>query len=69
MARERPRDPYVVSSIHSRRTTEETARPEVRAGLTPAEMHALRRSAPLTPAQFTELRSLADKGVSPLRFL
>jgi hypothetical protein len=68
MARARQRDPYVVPPIHARRTAE-GAKSEVRAGLTPAEMHALRRSAPLTPAQFTELRSLADKGVSPLRFL
>jgi hypothetical protein len=38
-------------------------------GLTRAEAHALRRSAPLTPAQFRELRLLAEQGVSPLRHL
>ena len=37
--------------------------------LTRAEAHALRRSAPLTPAQFRELRLLAEQGVSPLRHL
>lgn len=36
-------------------------------GLTRAEARALRRSAPLTPAQFRELRLLAEHGVSPLR--
>jgi predicted nuclease with RNAse H fold len=38
-----------------------------RLGLTRAEAHALRRSAPLTPAQFKELRRLAEHGVNPLR--
>jgi hypothetical protein len=38
-----------------------------RLGLTRAEAHALRRSAPLTPAQFKELRRLAAHGVNPLR--
>jgi hypothetical protein len=37
--------------------------------LTPAEAHALRRSAPLTPGQFKVLRRLADHGVSPIRYL
>jgi hypothetical protein len=36
-------------------------------GLTRAEARALRRSAPLTPGQFKELRLLAEHGVSPLR--
>jgi hypothetical protein len=35
-------------------------------GLTRAEARALRRSAPLTPAQFRELRLLAERGASPL---
>jgi hypothetical protein len=35
--------------------------------LTRAEERALRRSAPLTSAQFKELRRLAEQGVSPLR--
>lgn len=43
--------------------------PEPQFALTRAEAHALRRSAPLTPAQFTELRRLAQQGVSPLRYL
>jgi hypothetical protein len=36
-------------------------------GLTPAEEHALRRSAPLKPPQFEELRRLADRGLDRLR--
>ena len=38
-------------------------------GLTRAEARALRRSAPLTPAQFKELRLLAEHGASPLRHI
>jgi hypothetical protein len=38
-------------------------------GLTRAEARALRRSAPLTPAQFKELRRRAEHGVSPLRHI
>ena len=38
-------------------------------GLTRAEARALRRSAPLTPAQFRELRLLAEHGISPLRHI
>lgn len=38
-------------------------------GLTRAEAHALRRSEPLTPAQFKELRQLAEQGISPLRHM
>ncbi|MEA2221400.1 MAG: hypothetical protein QOJ35_4026 [Solirubrobacteraceae bacterium] len=37
--------------------------------LTRAELHALRRSQPLTPAQFKSLRRLAEQGVSPLRHI
>jgi hypothetical protein len=36
-------------------------------GLTRAEVHALRRSAPLTQGQFKELGRLAEHRVSPLR--
>ncbi len=36
-------------------------------GLTRAEAHALRRTEPLTPSQFKELRVLAEHGVNPLR--
>ncbi len=39
------------------------------AQLTRAELHALQRSEPLSPAQFKELRLLAEQGVSPLRHL
>lgn len=38
----------------------------MRPRLTRAEAHALRRSEPLTPAQFKELRVLAERGVNPL---
>ena len=37
--------------------------------LTRAEERALRRSEPLTSAQFKELRRLAEQGVSPLRHI
>jgi hypothetical protein len=37
--------------------------------LTPAEQHALRRSAPLSPAKFEELGRLAARGINPLRRL
>ncbi|HEV7885101.1 MAG TPA: hypothetical protein VGO81_16125 [Solirubrobacteraceae bacterium] len=60
---------------HAPRTTAKVAPPkgrergdfDARLGLTRAEAHALRRSAPLTPAQFKELRRLAEHGVNPLR--
>jgi hypothetical protein len=39
---------------------------DARLRLTRAEAHALRRSAPLTPAQFKKLRRLAEHGVNPL---
>jgi hypothetical protein len=37
--------------------------------LTPAEQHAMRRSAPLTPNQFEEPRRLAARGINPLPHL
>jgi hypothetical protein len=37
--------------------------------LTPAEQHALRRSAPLSPDKFEELGRLAARGINPLRKL
>jgi hypothetical protein len=37
--------------------------------LTPAEQHALRRSAPLSPEKFEELGRLAARGINPLRRL
>lgn len=43
--------------------------PDGRLGLTSAEAHALRRCAPLRPAQFKDLRLLVEPGVTPLRHL
>lgn len=40
--------------------------PVVLTGLTPAEVRAGRRSAPLTRDEFKALRRLAELGVSPL---
>ncbi len=60
MAREYPRRPSVVLQ-DDRGTEPDEAR------LTPAEQHAMRRSAPLTPTQFDELRRLAEQGGNPLR--
>jgi hypothetical protein len=37
--------------------------------LTPAQIHAQQRSAPLTPEQFRGPRQLAEHGVNPLRRL
>jgi predicted nuclease with RNAse H fold len=61
--------------VTTQRMTRIQARPSERipapavAGLTRAEERALRRSAPLTPAQFKELRRLAEQGISPLRHI
>jgi hypothetical protein len=44
-------------------------RPPDGRALTRAEQRALRRSTPLTAAQFKELRRLAEQGVSPLRHI
>jgi hypothetical protein len=58
-----------------RRTADDAVRPSrsrqgrAVAKLTRAEARALERSAPLTPAQFKELRRLAEQGVSPLRHI
>jgi hypothetical protein len=38
-------------------------------GLTPAEMHALSRSAPLTPSQFKQQREVAERRNVPLHVL
>ena len=38
-------------------------------GLTRAEAHALRRSAPLTPALFRQQRGLAEDDATPLRHI
>lgn len=43
--------------------------PPAASDLTPAEKHAMRRSAPLTPAQFQEARRLAARGINPLHRL
>jgi hypothetical protein len=63
VARKRPAASNVVPPIHP---APEHAEPDW-AVLTRAEAHALRRSTPLTPAQFKERRRLAEQGVSPLR--
>jgi hypothetical protein len=62
MAREHPRSPYVVPPDSSSAEPDEPR-------LTPAEQHAIRRSAPLTPTHFEELRRLAEQGGNPLRRL
>lgn len=41
--------------------------PDRTPGFTPAEEHALRRSAPLTPTQFEELRHATEHAGDPLR--
>lgn len=66
MARENPTRPSVVPPDHP---IGDDGRPRPEAGLTPSQVHALRRSAPLSPARFKELRRLADQGVTPLRHL
>ena len=38
-------------------------------GLTPAQLHALSRSAPLTPAQFKAQREVAERRNVPLHVL
>lgn len=56
-----------------RATADDAGRPQTSRGgravanLTRAEARALERSAPLTPAQFTELRGRSEQGLSPLR--
>ena len=60
MAREHPRRPYVVPP------QERSWEPDA-PHFTPAELHAMRRSAPLTPTQYEELRRLAEQGGNPLR--
>ncbi|MEA2151068.1 MAG: hypothetical protein QOD69_2898 [Solirubrobacteraceae bacterium] len=47
--------------------SEDPAKREQDVGLTPAQQHAMRRSAPLTPTQFTELRRLTEQEGNPLR--
>ncbi len=66
MARERPTASIAVPPSHD---TTERERSESAFGLTRAEAHALRRSAPLTTAQFRSLRLLAEQGKSPLRHI
>jgi hypothetical protein len=64
VARKRPTASDVVPPIH---IAPEDAKPDAWAALTRAEAHALRRSTPLTPAQFKAQRRLAEQGISPLR--
>ncbi len=63
MAREQSTRPYGVPSDPS--SDSDDGRDPV-TGLTPAQEHAMRRSAPLSPGQFAELRRLAERGVNPL---
>jgi hypothetical protein len=66
VARKRPTASDVVPPIP---IVPEHAKPDVWAALTRAEAHALRRSTPLTPAQFKARRRLAEQGITPLRHL
>ena len=64
MAHERPTASDVVPPIH---VVSEDAKPDAWIALTRAEAHALRRSQPLTPAQFKARQRLTEHGISPLR--
>jgi hypothetical protein len=64
VARERPTASNVVPPSP---VTPEHVKRDAWAGLTRAEAHALRRSTPLTPAQFKAYRPLPEPGVVPLR--
>jgi hypothetical protein len=66
VARDQTTRPFVRSPDH--RSADPVA-PRTEAGLTPAQAHAMRRSEPLAPERFKELRRLAEQGVSPLRHL
>jgi hypothetical protein len=61
VAREEPTRPSAELSSGDRTPRESQTR------LTPAQEHAMRRSAPLTPTQYDELRRLAEQGGNPLR--
>jgi hypothetical protein len=61
--REQPTRPSAVPR------SEGTATRGEEAGLTPAQQHAMRRSAPLTPTQFAELRRRSEQEGSALRRL
>jgi hypothetical protein len=65
MTQQRP----TTANVAPQRGSRERGDSAARLGLTRAEAHALRRSAPLTPAQFKELRRLAEHGVNPLRHI
>jgi hypothetical protein len=62
VAREHQTRPYVVPPQDRSSEPDEPR-------FTPAELHAMRRSAPLTPTQYEELRRLAEQGANPLRRL
>ena len=64
MARERPTASNAVPPADA---DPERARGRDPAGLTRAQARALRRSTPLTPAQFKALRRRAEQGLNPLR--
>ena len=60
MAREHRRGPYVVPPQDRSSEPDEPR-------YTPAELHAMRRSAPLTPTQYEELRRLAEQEGNSVR--
>jgi predicted nuclease with RNAse H fold len=64
VARERPTASNVVPPADANLECTREGDP---AGLTRAEARALRRSAPLTPAQFKAMRRRAEQGLNPLR--
>jgi hypothetical protein len=68
VAGEHNRRPHDLPANRSDGVAAETPGAAVTA-LTPAEEHALRRSAPLSPTQFEKLGRLAARGINPLRKL
>jgi hypothetical protein len=60
-----PREQGTYPSLTSSHDDREPRESQTR--LTPAQEHALRRSAPLTPTQYEELRRLSEQGGNPLR--
>jgi hypothetical protein len=64
VARKRPTASNVVPQTQ---ITRERIKTDAWNALTRAEAHALRRSTPLTPAQFRARRRLAEQGINPLR--
>ncbi|MEA2194465.1 MAG: hypothetical protein QOG42_899 [Solirubrobacteraceae bacterium] len=61
------REPSTATGVEPPTDSLERAESGARAALTPAQDHALRRSAPLTPEQFKSLRQMAARGINPVR--